>query len=76
MTGTIARLLFDRQVDVGQRLRLDALRGVDDQHRALAGGQRARHLVVKVDVPGRVDEVQLVGLAVLGRGRTAARSPP
>ena len=66
ITGTMARLLFDRQVDVGQRLRLDPLGSVDHQHRALARGQRARHLVVEVDVPGRVDQVQLVGLAVGG----------
>ena len=46
------------------RLRLDALRGVDDQQRALARGQRARDLVGEVDVAGRVDQVQLVGLAV------------
>ena len=55
---------LDREVGVGQRLGLDALRGVDDEQRALARGQRARDLVGEVDVPGRVDEVQLVGLAV------------
>ena len=52
------------QVEVGQRLGLDALGGVDDEHRALAGGQRARDLVGEVDVPGRVDEVERVDLAV------------
>ena len=56
----------DRQVGVGERLRLDALRGVDDQQRALARGERARDLVGEVDVAGRVDQVQLVGLAVVG----------
>ena len=55
----------DRQVGVGDGLGLDALGGVDDQQRALARGQRAGDLVREVDVPGRVDEVQLVGLAVL-----------
>ena len=55
----------DRQVGVRDRLRLHPLRGVDDQQRALAGGERARDLVGEVDVPGRVDQVQLVGLAVL-----------
>ena len=52
------------QIDVGQGLRLDPLRGVDHQQGALTGRQRSRDLVVKVDVAGRVDEVQLVGLAV------------
>ena len=55
----------DRQIGVGDGLGLDALGGVDHQQRALARGQRAADLVGEVDVPGRVDEVQLVGLAVL-----------
>ena len=63
-TGTIARLLFDRQVGVGDGLRLHALGRVDQQDRPLAGRQAARDLVVEVDVPGRVDQVQLVDLAV------------
>ena len=49
-TGTIVEVVVERQVDVGQRLRLDALRRVDDQQRALAGAERARHLVAEVDV--------------------------
>ena len=35
-------VVLDRLVDVGQRLRLDPLRRVDDQQRALAGGEAAR----------------------------------
>ena len=58
--GDERQVRLERQVDVGQRLRLDALRGVDDEQRALAGGQRARDLVAEVDVAGRVDQVQLV----------------
>ncbi len=50
----------DRQVEVGQRLRLDPLGRVDQQHGALAGFQAARHLVGEVDVPGGVDHVQHV----------------
>ena len=46
------------QVQVGQRLRLDALGGVDQQHRALAGGQAAGDLVAEVHVAGGVDEVE------------------
>ena len=60
-------VVLDREVRVGQRLRLDALRRVDDQQRALARGERPRHLVREVDVPGRVDEVQDVLLAVVRR---------
>ena len=49
-----------RQVQVGQRLRLDALRGVDQQDRSLAGGQAAGDLVAEVDVAGGVDQVEHV----------------
>ena len=59
-------VLVDGLVDVGQCLRFDALRGVDDEQRALAGGERARHLVGEVDMAGRVDEVEHVVLAVVG----------
>ena len=50
--------VLDRQIRVGQRLRLDALRGVDQQQRAFAGRERPRHLVGEVDVARRVDQVQ------------------
>ena len=56
--------VLDREVRVRDGLRLDALRRVDDEQRALARGERAADLVREVDVAGRVDEVQLVGLAV------------
>ena len=60
----------DRVIDVGERLRLDALRGIDHQQRALAGGERAVHLIGEIDVPGRVDQVEDVVLAV---GRLVAQ---
>ncbi len=56
----------ERLVDICQRLRLDALAGVDDEQRALAGGKAARDLVGEVDVARRVHQVERVGLAVLG----------
>ena len=52
------QVTVQRQVQVGQRLRLDALRGVDQQHRTLAGGQRPRHLVGEVDMARGVDQMQ------------------
>ena len=54
--------VLDREVGVRECLRLDSLRGVDDEERSLAGLERARDLVREVDVPGRVDEVELVAL--------------
>ena len=59
-------VVLDRLVDVGERLRLDPLRRVDHQQRALARGEAARDFVGEVDVAGRVHQVELVGLAVLG----------
>ena len=60
--GDDRQVVLERQVDVGQRLGLDALGGVDDQQRALAGGEAAADLVGEVDVAGGVDQVELVGL--------------
>ncbi len=62
-------VVLEGEVEVGDGLRLDALGGVDEQQRPLAGHQRAAHLVGEVDVAGGVDQVELVVLAVLGRRR-------
>ena len=59
-------IVVDRLIDIGERLRLDALGGVDHQKRALAGGERAVDLVGEVDVAGRVDQIEDVILAVAG----------
>ena len=56
----------DGQVGVRHGLRLHALRGVHEQQRAVARGERARDLVGEVHVPRRVDQVQPVELAVVG----------
>ena len=58
--------VLDREVRVGQRLRFHALRGIDQQQRPFARGQRAGDLVREVHVPGRVDQVQHVLLPVVG----------
>jgi hypothetical protein len=65
--GHNLEVVLEREVHVGNRLRLDALRSVDDEQRALARGERARHLVPEVDVPGRVDQVEHVPVAVVGQ---------
>jgi hypothetical protein len=52
---------------VAERLRLDALRGVDHQDRTLAGGERSRDLIGEIHVARRVDEIELV-LTAVGRG--------
>ena len=53
-------VVLDRLVDVGERLRLDALRRVDHQQRALAGGEARGYLIGEVDVAGRVHQVELI----------------
>ena len=56
---------LDGEVGVGDGLGLDALAGVDEQQRALAGLQGLLDLVVEVDVARRVDQVELVALALV-----------
>ena len=51
---------------VGDGLRFDALAGVHDEQRAFARGERARNFVGKIDVAGRVDQVEPVVVSVFG----------
>ena len=60
--GHDLELVLDREVRVRKRLRLDPLRRVDDEHGPLAGLERARDLVGEVDMPRRIDQVQLMTL--------------
>ena len=57
--------VVDGEIGIGQRLRFHSLGGVHDQQRAFTGSQRTRDFVGKVDVPRGVDQVELVGLAIL-----------
>ena len=54
----------DRRVGVGHCLSLHALKSIDEEQRSFARGQTARDLVMEIDVAGRVDQIQLVLLAV------------
>ncbi len=56
---------LDRRIGIGDGLRLDPLKGVDDQQGAFAGGEAAGDFVVEVDVAGGVDEIQLVLLPLV-----------
>ena len=66
------------QVVVRQRLGLQALGGIDQQHSALTGCEGTGDLVREVDMPGGVDQVELVALVRqtdrLGLDRDAALS--
>ena len=63
--GQHFKAIVDGKVGVRERLRLNALRRVDNQHRALAGRQAPRDLVVEVHVARGVDEVQNVVLPIV-----------
>ena len=59
------QVVLHRGVGVGHRLRLDALKRIDQQHGPFAAHERPRNLVVKIDVPRRIDQVELVLLPVV-----------
>src|SRR5258705_5747904 len=55
--------LLDGGVAVRDALRLDTLRGIDHQQRAVAGGQPPRDFVGEINVAGRIDQIELVALS-------------
>ena len=63
--GNDFEAVIDGEIGVREGLRFDALRRVDHQQRAFAGGERARDFIGKIDVAGSVDQVELVSLAIL-----------
>ncbi len=64
--GNDLELIVDREVGVRERLRLDPLAGIHDEQGAFASGEGATDLVAEIDVPGSVDEIEDVLLAVFG----------
>jgi hypothetical protein len=64
--GNDGEVVLRGQKGIRDGLRLDALAGVDDEQSAFAGGQGARDFIGKVHVAGRIDQVELVIVAVLG----------
>ena len=61
------QIMVERKIYIGKRLRLYALRRIDDEDRAFAGRKGTRDFIVEIDMPWGIDEVQLVGFAVLIR---------
>ena len=60
------QVVVNGQVAVGQRLGFHALAGIHHQDGTLTGSQAAADFVLKVNVARRVDQVELVFLAVIG----------
>ena len=54
------QFVFHRRVSIGDCLSFNALERIDQQQSSLAAGQRTRDFVMKVDVAGRVDQVELI----------------
>ncbi len=63
--GNDFQAVIDCEIRIGERLGFDSLRCVDHQQRAFARSQGARDFVGKIHVAGRVDQVELVSLAVV-----------
>ena len=57
--------MIERQIGVGQRLRLNPLGCVNDKDGAFAGRQTARHLIGKINVTGGINQIQVIFSAVL-----------
>src|SRR5262249_18726726 len=58
------QVVVEREVYMGNSLRLHALHGIDDEQSPFARRQAARHLVGEVDVARRIDQVEDVLLSV------------
>lgn len=59
------QVLADGGIRVSDRLSLNSLEGIDEQHGPFATGKAARDLVVEIDVARRVDQVELVELTLV-----------
>ena len=63
--GDDFEVVFEGRIQVGDRLGLDALGGVDHEKGAFAGRDAARHLVGEVDMAGSIDEVEGIFLSLV-----------
>ena len=57
--------MIERQIYVGQRLRLNSLRSVNHQQCPITGSQTARYLIGKVDMTRGVNQIQHISFAIL-----------
>ena len=58
--------LIKGQIDIGNGLRLHALRGIDQQNRTFTGTQTAADFISEVNVSRSVDQVKFIGNSVTG----------
>ncbi len=60
------QVMVESKVDVGQRLRLNPLRRIHYQDRAVTGRKAAGYLIVKVDMAGGINQVKNILFPILG----------
>ena len=53
------QILFHRQVNVRQCLRLNSLASINHQYRTLASLQTTRNFIAKIDMPRSVNQIQI-----------------
>src|SRR3546814_17539258 len=58
-------VMLDGLIDIGQRLRLEALTGLDDQQRAFPRSEPEAHLIAQVNMAGGIYVFQLIDPHVL-----------
>ncbi len=61
------KVLVERQIHIGERLRLDPLTGIHDEHRTFARLQRAADFIGEIDMTGSIDQIDLVVFAIFRR---------
>ena len=58
-------ILFHREMDIGDGLRLHTLCSIDNQQGAFTGAETARNLIGEIHMPGSVDEIQFICFTIL-----------
>jgi len=58
-------IVVDRLINIRERLRLHALRRVDDENGTFAGSKTAADFVSEIHMPRRIHQIQLISFAVL-----------
>src|SRR5262249_3175958 len=78
--GDDDEVVFHCQIGVGDSLRLDALKRIDQENRAFTSRQTSGNLVAKIDVTGGIDQIEFILLTAVsmvdGDGVHADRDAP
>ena len=52
------QIVVECKIDISQRLGFHTLRRVDNEHRPVAGSERTRNFIIKVDMAGSINQVE------------------